>query len=130
VAGGGCLIVGGLMLVESPTGFARVSLGVLIPVAAATAAITIFLVRGIVRAHRGKSQVGGEAVVGTAAKAQGDFRSEDGQYRGTVRVHGELWQARSDRPVAARQDCRVQSRDGLLLTVEPRDSPTPNAKGE
>jgi membrane-bound serine protease (ClpP class) len=118
-----CLVLGGTMLVDSPAGFQGVSLRVLLPVAAATAAITFFLVGSIVRAHRGRVQTGAEALVGAEAVAETDFALEGGQYAGTVRAHGELWKAVSPEPVAARQPLAVRGRDGLTLLVEPAAGP-------
>lgn len=46
VAGAICLALGGLMLVDSPAGFQRVSLAVVAPVALATAAVAFLLVGG------------------------------------------------------------------------------------
>jgi membrane-bound serine protease (ClpP class) len=37
--------------------------------------------------------------------------------QGRVRVHGEIWQARSDQSLSPEMPVRVASRDGLVLTV-------------
>ena len=47
---------------------------------------------------------------------------EDFETRGQVRVHGERWTARTDRPVTAGQPLKVVRIDGLTLHVEPKDS--------
>jgi membrane-bound serine protease (ClpP class) len=39
---------------------------------------------------------------------------------GRVRVRGELWRARSSRPVGAGEAVRIAAIDGLTLEVEPR----------
>jgi membrane-bound serine protease (ClpP class) len=117
VGGVACLILGGLMLVESPVGFQRISLWLLIPVALATAAVTVFLAGSIVRAQRSKTQTGGEALVGTEAMAVDVFAQKDEQYTGTVRAHGELWRAISITPVAAGQILHIRDRQGLTLLV-------------
>lgn len=112
-----CLVLGGVMLVDSPIGFMRVSLGVVIPIAAATALITVFLVGSVVRAHRRPATTGGEGLIGTAAVAQDAFAHTGELYVGTVLVHGELWQAVSTGPVPSGQVLEVQDRDGLTLAV-------------
>jgi membrane-bound serine protease (ClpP class) len=122
-AGVVCLILGGTMLVDSPAGFQRVSLSVLIPVALATAGITVFLVGSIVKTHRGRVQTGSQALVGTAAVAQQDFTRHGNYYAGLVQTHGELWKAVSPTPVAAGQMLEVRDRDGLTLRVLPPDRP-------
>ena len=39
--------------------------------------------------------------------------------RGSVRVHGEIWSARADRPLHVNDSVRVVGREGLTLIVEP-----------
>lgn len=114
-----CLITGGLMLVDSPAGFLRVSLWVLIPIALATAAITIFLVGGVIKASRIPVQTGSESMPGTAAVADTDFIIAGERYSGTVRTHGELWTAFSPAPLSAGDGVEVLSREGLTLLVRP-----------
>ena len=112
-----CFILGGMMLVDSPTGFLRVSLGVLIPIAVATGLITVFLLSCIVRAHRGRVQAGGELLLDVDAVAETPFAPDARGFHGQVFLHGELWQARSDMPVDAGAVVRVTARDGLMLEV-------------
>jgi membrane-bound serine protease (ClpP class) len=114
-----CLIFGSLMLVDSPAGFIRVSPWLIVPVALATAAITLFLVGRIVKAHRGPLQTGSEAMAGTEAVAEDDFTLAEGRYVGLVRTHGELWRAVSQAPVTAGQGLEIQRREGLTLSVHP-----------
>ncbi len=117
-----CLILGGTMLVDSPDGFIRVSMSVLIPIAVSTAGVTVFLVSKVVEAHRGQVQTGSEGLIGKDAVAQEKFVSENGHFRGQVFLHGELWQAHCASPIADGQTVRVNERGGLVLTVEPNDS--------
>ena len=114
-----CLVMGAMMLVESPEGFARVSLSVVIPVAAATAVIVIFLVGAIVNAHRQKVRTGTEGLLGETAVAVAPFESDQDRFCGTVRVHGEFWKAVSTTTVSCEQPAIVRDRDGLTLVVEP-----------
>ncbi len=113
-----CLVVGGVMLVDSPTGFMRVSLRMIIPIALATAAVTFFLVSRIVKAQRALPQSVGQ-MLNAEAVALEDFENEGERYRGLVRSRGELWRATSNAPVAAGQRLEVQTREGLNLIVQP-----------
>lgn len=113
-----CLTLGGMMLVDSPTGFLRVSLGVLVPVAVATGVITVFLLSCIVRAHRQRVQTGSEALVDRQAVARGKFAPDGNGFHGQVFVHGEIWQARSTLPVSDGQIVRIRAREGLTLEIE------------
>jgi membrane-bound serine protease (ClpP class) len=120
-----CLVMGALMLVESPRGFGRVSLAVIVPVAAGMAAVTLFLVSAIVRTHRQPVLTGGEALIGLSAVAADEFLQAPGGYRGIVRVRGELWKAICSTPVAPATVVAVKRREGLTLTVEMRGEPIP-----
>ncbi len=115
-----CLILGGVMLVDTPEELMQVSLGVLIPVAAATAVITVFLVTNVVKGMRSQVQTGSEALVGKSAVAVRDFAKDNGLYKGTVRLRGELWTANSDRAVAAGSTVTITSQSGLTLKVSPQ----------
>ena len=52
--------------------------------------------------------------------AVGETRSEVFQ-EGSVYVSGELWSARSKKPIPNETACRVVSRDGFTLEIEPVD---------
>jgi membrane-bound serine protease (ClpP class) len=118
-----CLITGGLMLVDSPAGFLRVSLSVLIPVALATAAVTVFLAGGAVRSWRIPVQTGFESMTGSVAIADEDFAAEGDHYTGTVRTRGELWRAVSETPAAAGEAVEILGREGLTLRVRSVNAP-------
>ena len=110
-----CLVLGGLMLVDSPIEVMQVSATVVIPVALATAAITVFLVSSVVKAMRGRVQTGSEAMMGTEAVAQEAFAAQDDRYQGMVLTHGELWKAVSTTPVATGDILEIDNREGLTL---------------
>jgi len=87
-------------------------------VAAAILAVTLFLMTGVARAQRlpvAMEQVG----KGALARVEGEFAGTDGQHKGFVRVHGELWMATSDAAVSPGQTVTILNREGLLLHVEP-----------
>ena len=67
---------------------------------------------------------GPETLIGARGRAVTDCRP-----KGTVRVEGDVWQARSDVGVSAGEPVRVLSRDGLVLTVEPAEELTTDADG-
>ncbi len=114
-----CLILGALMLVDTPTGFMDISMVVVLPVALATSTITFLLVAGIVRAYRGEVRTGAEAMVGGRATAGEPFAWEGDGYRGMVRVRGEWWRAVSPAPVRQGDALRVDRHEGLTLHVTP-----------
>ncbi|MCH8960415.1 MAG: hypothetical protein IH820_03615 [Bacteroidetes bacterium] len=110
-----CLVLGGLMLVDSPIEVMQVSATVVIPVALATAAITVFLVGSVVKVMRGRVQTGSAAMMGTEAVAQEAFAAQDDRYQGMVLTHGELWKAVSTTPVATGDILEIDNREGLTL---------------
>lgn len=116
-----CLIFGGLMLVDSPEGFMRVPLWLLIPISLATAAISFFLVGSIVKAHHAPVYTGLEKMTESGAVAEEEFHGDSAVYRGRVGTHGEIWSAVSEKPVTKGQRLIVESREGLTLRVRPAE---------
>jgi membrane-bound serine protease (ClpP class) len=114
-----CVVLGGLMLIDSPSGLLRISGYVVIPVAGATAVITLFLALTVVRSHRRKPLMGIDQLIGVDAIATTDFVETQAGYVGTVQVRGELWQAESRIAVQKDQQIRVSRRNGLVLDVSP-----------
>ncbi len=105
------------MLIESPLGFPRVSLWLLIPVAVGTATVSFFLIASIVRSHRKGAQTGSEALAGSIAVASSEFAKNAHAYTGTVRIHGEFWNAISPVPISSGQEVVISGRRGLTLYV-------------
>jgi membrane-bound serine protease (ClpP class) len=107
------MIAGGLMLVEGPIPQLRVRLSTALGLAFPFAIITVVLVRLVYLSHRRKSIVGEEAMVGEVGIAKTDVHKE-----GKVLVHGEYWNACSERPIPAGARVRVIKVHGLTIEVE------------
>jgi len=109
-------VIGGIFLFD-PAG-ADIAFRVAWPVlavAAGTSAAFFMLALGYaLRSRRRKVVSGPEEMIGMA----GSVVAWDGP-AGSVRVHGEVWRARSDTPLAPGDGVNVVSRDGLVLTVRP-----------
>jgi membrane-bound serine protease (ClpP class) len=94
--------------------------GVALAVTIPFAFIAVFLMRLVLKSRSwkvstGKEELlGEEGVVTTALPAGGE---------GMVRIHGELWRARSLAPIADGKAVRVVRIDGLKLVVEPVETP-------
>lgn len=127
VGGMVCLSLGGLMLIDSPTGVVDVSATVVVPVAVATGIIAFFLMGQIVKAHSGRIQSGAETMLGAEAVADEDFAPSAEGYRGLVRTQGELWTAVSEEPLKSGDHAHVRKRDGLTLHVELAREPSNSA---
>ena len=107
-------IIGSIMLFDtSVPGFA-----IAVPIIAAIASVAGLVLIGMVwlfgRARRRPVVTGVEHILGSHAEVLDGFESH-----GTVRLGGELWNARSSAPVSAGQEVRVVKVEGLLLWVEP-----------
>ena len=107
------MIVGGLMLVEGPIPQLRVRLSTTLALAFPVAIITVVLVRLVYVSHRRKSITGEQGMLGESGVATTDIH--DG---GKVFVHGEYWNASSQKPIPADARVRVVKVEGLKVEVE------------
>jgi membrane-bound serine protease (ClpP class) len=115
VAGLVALVLGSLMLFKSPEPAMRVSLDVIASLAGFTALVLGFLVYRVVYASRLPVRTGAEGLIhehGTARTAL----SPDGK----VFVHGEIWDAVADEPVASGEPVEVVAIEDFILRVRPR----------
>jgi membrane-bound serine protease (ClpP class) len=108
------LVLGAVMLVNSPIPELRVHWGTAIALALPFSAITVFLLTIAVRARRNKVETGREGMLGQLGSAVTALAPA-----GKVFVHGEYWDAVAQRPVPAGAQVRVVAIDRLKLTVEP-----------
>ena len=117
VGGIATLIIGALLLVDSPIPEMRVKLATALAVSIPLGGITVFLMTIALRARRSKAVTGIEGMIGEVAVAQTALAPA-----GTVFVHGEIWNAISSANVSAGERVRVRKVDGLELTVEPAET--------
>jgi membrane-bound serine protease (ClpP class) len=108
------LVIGSLMLFDSPLPFLRVSLSVIIPTVFTTVLLFSLTVALVVRAHRRKPKTGAEGIAGLEGEARTDVFK-----KGQVFVHGEIWSAWSDEPVKAGDKIIVEKVQNLKLKVRP-----------
>ena len=108
------MVLGAVMLVDSPVPEMRVHWGTAIALALPFSAITVFLLSLALRARRNKVATGSEGIIGETGAAVTELAPE-----GKIFVHGEYWDAVSSRPVAIGARVRVTAIDKLKLTVEP-----------
>ena len=116
VGGIATLVIGALLLVDSPIPEMRVKLATALAVSIPLGAITVFLMTVALRARRSKAVTGISGLIGQVAVAQTALAPA-----GKVFVHGEIWDAVSSANVPAGEKVRVQRVDGLELTVEPAE---------
>jgi membrane-bound serine protease (ClpP class) len=116
LAAGGivAMIIGALILVNSPWPAARIRLSTALGVTLPLAAITIILVRLAVAAKRRKEVAGEAAMIDSTGVAQTDLDP-----LGKVLIRGEIWDARATTRIPRGSSVRVRRVEGLTLEVEP-----------
>jgi membrane-bound serine protease (ClpP class) len=112
VGGAIAMIIGSLMLIESPAPYLRISWAVIIPVVASSAVLFIITIKLALRVHREKADTGMEGMLGLEGEALSDIHAG-----GQISVHGEIWNASSDELIKKGQRVTVTEVEGLKLKV-------------
>jgi membrane-bound serine protease (ClpP class) len=108
-------VVGSLILMDTNAPGFGLSIPLVLTVAVISALLVVLVVGMAIESRRRPVVSGAEQLLTSTARAVAPFRGE-----GRVRLHGEIWAARSREPVvAAGQAVRIIGRDGLTLLVEP-----------
>ncbi len=106
------MLIGSIMLIDSPLPFMKVSLKVIVPAVIFTAAFFAFAVGLGLRAQKRKVSTGNAGLAGEVGVAKSVVHE-----KGSVFVHGEFWNAYSDEPIAEGADVEVVSVEGMTLKV-------------
>jgi membrane-bound serine protease (ClpP class) len=107
------MVLGSLMLFESPAPFFRLSLYLVLPTVLVTALFFTITFSLAYRAFRTKPITGREGLIGMGGTAKTDITREGGM----VLVQGELWSAYSDEVVVKGDKVVVQAVAGLKVKV-------------
>lgn len=115
--GGLLAFVAGALFLFDPSG-ADFDIAVAWPVIAGAAVTSLglfaFGLGFAMRVRRRAPATGSEAMIGAVGHVI-DWRGAEG----TLRIRGEVWEARGERSFAAGDRARVTRRDGLILHIEP-----------
>ncbi|MCL6556713.1 MAG: nodulation protein NfeD [Burkholderiales bacterium] len=106
-------VAGSIMLMDREVAGAGVPLGLIGAFTVATAVFILVVGRMALASRRRPVVSGREELPGSAAEV---VEVKDGM--AWVRVHGELWRAQSDTPLAVGDRVKVRSVDGLTLQVD------------
>jgi membrane-bound serine protease (ClpP class) len=106
------MLFGALLLVEGPPEM-RIRFSTAISVTVPFALITVFLLTLVVRSRRRPPATGIGGLLLEAGVAHTDLTPE-----GTVRIHGEFWNARAATAIPRGAAVRVSAVNGLCLNVE------------
>jgi len=112
--GAAAMVIGSLILIDSPWPGARIRLATSLSVTVPLAVITVVLLRVALAARKRKAVTGEAAMVNSIGVARTDLEPE-----GKVLVQGEIWDARAEQKILKGARVRVRQIEGLKLVVEP-----------
>jgi membrane-bound serine protease (ClpP class) len=107
------MLLGSLMLIDSPEEYLRIPLVTILVVVGTTAATFTFIIGAAMRSVGRRPVSGMEGLLGNTGVVRQRLDPA-----GTVFVQGTLWSARSTTPVEVGETVRVIGVQGLKLTVE------------
>jgi membrane-bound serine protease (ClpP class) len=107
------MILGSLLLFESPEPYQQVSWGVILVTVLAVTSFALVVITKAVKAHRRKPSSGREGLLGERGKAESDIVPE-----GKVFVRGEYWDAWSEESISRGDRIIVLDVEGMKLKVK------------
>ncbi len=113
LGGVAAMILGSVMLFDTPEPYLRVSWYVILPTVLTTVGFFVFALSFALKAQMKKPTTGREGLVGLRGKAVSALAPE-----GRVFVHGEYWNAESGEPVEAGTPVEVVGMRDLVLKVK------------
>jgi membrane-bound serine protease (ClpP class) len=108
------MIIGSLMLFESPAPFMKLSLAIILPAVITTTLFFTAMFSLALKAYKRKPVTGSEGLIGTEGIAYTDITKQGGM----VLLHGEHWAAYSDDPVSKGEHIIVEAVSGLKVKVK------------
>jgi len=116
IGGAIAFVIGSVMLMQTDLPAYQISVPIIAAFALSSVAGFVFLIGAAVKMRHAKSITGPESMLGDSAEVIEDFSDH-----GLVRLHGEIWQARSPVPLAKGDTVRIVGITDLILTVEPKE---------
>ena len=107
-------VLGAMMLLDTDVPGFGVPLSLIVTLAITSLLFLLAVAAAAMKARRRPVVTGREQMIGSQGVVVDATAGE-----GWVRVHSELWRARSTHPLASGQTVRVTGKDGLVLTVVP-----------
>ncbi len=107
------MVIGIIILIDTPEPALRIGLGTAIAVALPFAAIFIILLVALFRSWKQRVTTGDAGMIGLRGVADNDIFAS-----GRVKVRGEYWAARSASPIPAGKPVKIIAVDNLTLSVE------------
>ncbi|OPY84241.1 MAG: hypothetical protein A4E72_02341 [Syntrophus sp. PtaU1.Bin208] len=107
------LLLGSLLLFDSPEPALRVSLKVMIPTLIIVSAFFVLIVSLVVKAQMRKKHTGPDELIGAEGIAVTDIDKDQGK----TFIRGEYWDSRSEQPVAKGKIVLVKRVEGMKIQV-------------
>ncbi|MCK5125709.1 MAG: nodulation protein NfeD [candidate division Zixibacteria bacterium] len=101
------MLLGSLLLIDSPEPYLQISLVVIITTVVVISAFFLFVISFAIKAHRRKVITGREGIIGAVGKMRGN----------KVFVEGELWRAECDEPLIDGDKVKVKGIENMRLKV-------------
>ena len=109
-------VFGSIILMDTESEAFQIALPLIIAVAAFSVLLLVIMVGMLMRSRRATLVSGESAMLSEMAEVMEDFSE-----KGLVRVHGELWQAVTKRPVRKGQLLPIKAINGLELLLSDND---------
>jgi membrane-bound serine protease (ClpP class) len=121
------MLLGAFMLIRSPITPGGISFGVALGVTLPAAAVTVFLMRLVLRSRSWKQSAGAEQLIGSSAEvieplAPVSVNGAPASFQGMVRLRGEFWRAVAPVAIPAGAQVKVVRISGLTAHVTPAES--------
>ena len=107
-------VLGSILLFDRDSGNIAVSMPLILAVSVLSSGFFLIVIRSLYASRLRPVVTGAEELIGAMGQIAADFSG-----KGTIYIHGEQWNVRSDTPMQGGDDARVIGRDGLILQVEP-----------
>lgn len=111
IGGVTALLIGSLMLFDSPLAAMRISPSVILATIVPIVIIFVFIVKAAWQGRHALPTT--EELIGEMGVAQSNLAPT-----GTIKIHGELWQAETEDTVLAGEEVEIIKRTGLILRVK------------
>jgi membrane-bound serine protease (ClpP class) len=112
-------VIGSLFLVNTSETNLSVSRGIIAGAAVGFSAIVLGIGYLVLHGNRGRATTGGEGMIGKIGEVREPISLGN---PGQIFVHGEIWRAVSENPIAAGTRARITAVRGLEVTVQPESA--------
>jgi membrane-bound serine protease (ClpP class) len=114
LGGVGCLVVGSIMLFDTPEEGLRLAISTIIITVTAISAFFGVIILLVWRSQKRRVSTGAEGMIGKKGRVL-DWSGDSGK----IFAQGEIWRAQAGEELSSGQEIEVAGQEGMLLTVQP-----------